>query len=424
MLLLKGNAVARSAIQYYGEEKIGQFLRTLLDRYRGQAYTKEQFEEVAAATGINFDTVVSGWLEDTRLPGFLVTDLRVDRITMPETQESSYQTSFLLRNSEPVAGLVEISFTDSAESQGGINPFALGEVFGSSSANIRQWDSILVDGDTTLRVAIQSDTPPSWIEVDPYLSLNRSPLHLEVADVPESTAANVALLPSVEEVDLTNVESGDVIVDDLDSGFSIIDEISRNHENRLPKWIRYMIGADVDDRPWERELDQGLEVSFSSGWPLPAHDARWTRGVDSSSHGTYRSTFAFKLADLTDSRASFSTNLPSAGEWQLEYHQPSLILPTVNIHKGRFSTSVGYSYTYSIGQNQSEDRDTTMHIEVHNGEKVENFEINSQSLLSGWNIIGSVNIHKEANVDVHISDGSHDYVIADAIKWVNVKTPE
>lgn len=423
-LLLKGNAVARGAIQYYGEEKIGKFLRTLLDRYRGQTYTKEQFEDVAAATGIDFDTVVPGWLDDTRLPGFLVTDIRVDRVTMPETQESSYQTSFLLRNSEPVAGLVEISHTDSAESQGGINPFALGDVFGSSSTSIRQWDSILVDGDTTLRVAIQSDTPPSWIEVDPYLSLNRSPIHLEVADVPESTAANVTLLPSVEEVDLTSVESGDIIVDDLDSGFSIIDEIDRDQDHRLPRWIRYMIGGDVDDRPWERELDQGLEVSFSSHWPSAAYDARWTRGVNATSHGTYRSTFAFKLADLTDSRASFSTALPADGEWQLEYHYPSLILPKVSIHKGRFSTSVGYSYTYSIGQDQPESQDTTMQIEVHNGDTVTDFVIDTQSLLSGWNVIGNVNIQQESNVDVRISDGSYDYVIADAIKWVNTETSE
>lgn len=424
MLLLKGNAVARGAIQYYGEEKIGQFLRTLLDRYRGQTYTKEQFEDVAATTKIDFDTVVPGWLDDTRLPGFLVTDIRVDRITMPETQESSYQTSFLLRNSEPAAGLVQISYTDSAESQGGINPFAMGEAFGSSSTNIQQWDSILVDGDSTLRVAIQSDTPPSWIEVDPYLSLNRSPIHVGVADVPESTAANVALLPSVEEVDLTNVESGDVIVDDLDSGFSIIDEISRDQGDRLPRWIRYMIGADVDDRPWERELDQGLEVSFSPHWPMPAYDARWTRGVDSSSHGVHRSTFAFKLADLTDSRASFSTDLPADGEWQLEYHHPSLILPKVSIQKGRFSTSVGYSYTYSIGQNQPESQDTTMHIEVHNGDTVTDFVVDTQSLLSGWNVIGSVSIQQESKVDVRISDGSYDYVIADAIKWVNTETSE
>ena len=79
-------------------------------------------------------------------------------------------------------------------------------------------------GHTSLEIGIVSPAPPVAIWLDPYLSLNRSRLALEVPNVDAERTVAETPFSGARPSSSGSGEELEIVVDDLDTGFAIESE--------------------------------------------------------------------------------------------------------------------------------------------------------------------------------------------------------
>ena len=136
-LLLKGSSIADSVLEGFEEEDVGSFLNELTSRYRARSYTDDEFFRTALESGLDFRSLLGDWLHGRGLPGFVVADQRVERLQDTRAGEAVYQTSFILRNDEPVPGVVSVAY------QG---------MWGKKRRETSRMAPIRIEGNTSVRI--------------------------------------------------------------------------------------------------------------------------------------------------------------------------------------------------------------------------------------------------------------------------------
>ena len=430
LLLLKGNAIADTIIDDASAEIAGSFLRELVDRFRGRSYTKEELAKTAEDVGLNLDALAGDWLEGSELPGFLAVNPKTERLKNTESGESVYQTSFILRNNEPVPGRVELSYT----------PIS----FGDERETQRSLDSIHVPGSTSLQVAFQSESPTAHISVAPLLSLNRGAIELDVPYLQDRIQTDAPELPPVAEVDWLPPYAGSIVVDDLDDGFSIENQES-NEKTKAP-WILEIALGQV--RPFvEDQIDQGLPPAGTPDFMLD-QKYPWKRTERRYSFGLYRNTHAIKEDLSSNALAQFRTTLPNSGTWRLDYHIPGSLSPSLDRIQGRATDSDEVNETRVMmfgsqpasannpptdcndfytptSKNQAPEEEAqtkkAICIEIRYGQVVKPIELDLSTAVAGWNDIGQFDLtNSEVDVVIYGAVGESEFAVADAIKWTKI----
>ena len=404
-LLLKIERVADAVIDTYGEELVTEFLAQLVERYRGRSYTEKNFQQTALDVGIDIDAAVGDWLNELGLAGFVVNDLKTERLPNIDG-EAVHQTTFILGNRELVPGVVEVSYQAPAEKDSWWgDPILL--------------DPVHVEGNSAVLVALQSGNPPTRIWLEPRLSLNREPIRLDVPELDSNTPSNSSILPYVTQVDWQPADRIGIIVDDLDVGFSVEVPTLETKKLTMPTWLVHAAAVP------SQEFDRGLPVQKNSvnllenrlnplfgavSQRLVSERIRmWHRDNDPTSFGEYRKTYAGKSGGLDQSKAIFSTILPAAGIWKLEYHIPISIrseIPYDFVRSPFLSGYTSFSYDY-LG---------THTIHVLSSETQEEIEFDGGSALPGWNQQGTYEL-SNSKVDVVLTEVLDGYGVADAIRW-------
>lgn len=395
VLNLRGGAVASSVSNAYQKDIIGAFLQLLTDRYLGTTYSKEQFLQTALDVGLDFDHVVGDWMESRAAPGFLASDASVERISDSESGNPVYQTTFFLRNSEPVPGIVWISHQRRTEQIS-----YLGDAI-----------SFQIPAETSMRVATQLSEKPNWISIDPGVSLNRKPIELalpthEILEITESPE-----LPALTEVDWQWPFENEIVIDDLDPGFSIVGDEADMSAVEIPWIVRFFL-SDVVGLDEEPELDNGLSDTNSLQTTV------WTRNSNGRSFGKYRQTFAVKSNNWDGSKAKFSTSLPNVGRWELRFHVPqaNVSSPSLQIQATVGSASMEVS---SDREFATEELDGVLSLEVRYGDKTESIQLELKGTSMSWQSLGVFNLDT-TEVDVLVLEASKRNAFADAIHWLPV----
>lgn len=392
-LLLKGSSIADSILEGFEEEEVGSFLSELTSRYRARTYSDEEFFNTALDSGLDFESLLGDWLHSTGLPGFVVADQGVERLQDTRTGEAVYQTSFILRNDEPVPGVISIAY------QG---------MWGKEHRATSRMQPIRIEGNTSVRIVFQSDTPVHQVWVEPHLSLNREALLVNIPRMDNYVPTNSPSLPYVTEVEWNSQDAEAVIVDDLDGGFAVKTDDAIK-DTAMPGWVAYMMALP------DPEYDRGLPTLRSTfDWSLQFpilgdRFARWYRDAEPTSYGKYRHTYAVNPSGSSLSTSTFSAELPSVGVWNLEYH-----VPNVKREKKELDYLVGgpqgYRRFFDFGVHR---------IEVQAGNGTESVEFDARSASQGWNDLGEFDVE---SLEVAVVITQADKVgIADAVRWTRAE---
>ena len=381
-----------------GANSVAPFMVDLISRFRGKTFDFEEFKDLVADHGVNLTELAGDLIGSAYLPGFLASNATSQRLEGGE--QITYETTFLLENGEPVSGPVRLSlnFRNEVNNYGRPTGFSL--------------NPILVEANQSLSVVIESSNPVHQIWIEPYLSLNRMKLRIDLPEVEqfreqEFVQDDKPYVKSITEVDsLQESLNEPITIDDLDSGFSI-EALGRstNPNNLFRQFVRDLFGEV------EVPMDQGLpKYSLFDR----ARNTDWYRWTDPTAFGIYRRTFTIAARGDGHALAKFSTTLPESGRWQLEYHLP----------KGHFREEIGFA-----GSSNSIDSYVTVgpfHLEVRNGSTTTMHTLDAPNLTPGWQTVGTFDL-SENEVDVMVSNKTDRLslsVFADAIRWTPVETEE
>ena len=405
-LVLKGQRVADAVFDKYGEERVAEFLNLLVSRFRGQTYTEKDFQRIALDVGIDFEAAAGDWLNQTGMAGFVVDNLKNERLSNDVDGETRYQTSFVLANREPVPGVVKVSYVSTG---------TIGYLGGPIGL-----DPVHMEGNTAVRVAFQDDAPTQRIWLNPRLSLNRNHIRLDFAELSDDAPTDSPTLPYITPIDWELSDSHVITVDDLDDGFSIEGLPLESGTSSIPGWIEYMAAVPKQD------LDRGLPVPnrriqvfgiesrtnplFAIVSRIQARERKnsWFRDNDPTSYGKYRKTYAGKSGGLDESIPFFSTTLPTAGLWKLDYHIPPAMHSSIPFNSMRSPDDLSVWRTeYELG---------SYTIRISSNELQSDIKFDVSASKPGWNELGTFELTND-EVDVVLTEVSHGLAVADAIRW-------
>ena len=399
VLLTKGHALARSLINHYGEDKIGAFLARLLTDYRAQNITIVEFLDLAAEVGVDLGQWVLPSLEDTVLPGFIVDTATVSKLETEDLDDDQYQTTFVVRNAEPIPGLVRVFWAEGKDEDRAVYWPTRGEFLRS--------DPLFIAGHHSKRIAIRSALPLQGIWIEPFLALNRAPFEVRVTKYEGNSDQKSSPLPFAADVDWQPLDTRAIIVDDLDPNFSIVTQATAGGE-----FANVQILSSVSDSI--NEYMQGLRVSATP------KVGEWRRLIDASSFGRYTRTCTRFAHGSQTTAARFAVNLPHDGSWKLDFYVPN------RAFRGEGwggSTRFGYeSYWVRQAVSGSPDEHYTLQIRDDTSDWTENFDI--ANAKGGWNVVGTFDLGS-TEVEVLLSDSAgHERVLvyADAIRWTPIST--
>ncbi len=400
VLLSKGHALAKSMISRFGREKIGAFLVQLLRDHRAHSFTLEELVEIADSLDLDLHEWVIPWLESSVMPGYLVGTPSISKLATPEFGESEVQTTFDLHNAESMPGMVRI-------------------VWSESDYPLYQWghgsfiysDPIFLAGSQTKRLAIQSAKPLTGVWIDPFISHNRTPIEVLLPEYVETEIQQSPALPFMTDSEWQDIETEAVVVDDLDSGFSIV-----------------YFGESVEDFSFsqqvlrlsteEREYDQGLPVG------LARQLDEWQRVSHPTSYGHYRRTHARIASGSSSSAARYEASIPRAGLWRLDYFVTDAAF--LDISYGYSTNLFGFAVRDRHTNRKANPNEPEEHyrLEIKDEENEWKQEFDIANARVGWNEVGEFEL-SSTEVEVFLSDwaGHKDIMVhADAIRWIPVKT--
>lgn len=396
---LRAKAFIELVFDLLGEEAISASLVELIHRHRGTNFNYSDFFTVLNTEDSNIANSLGDWFSSTKLPGFDASLLAHPKLISPDTDNPIFEVEILLRNGEPVTGPVRI--------------------WNAESERVRSLGPkvpIFLEGDSAKEVVLRSNYPIQYVWIEPYLSLNRDSLRVDVSSERpnedldrrgrgrRSTTIHAIkdLSPDQAPIEEHAFDSS-IVIDDLDEGFSVPQKF------RIPSvidWVR-VVFDDTD----EQELDRGLPV-FEI-FPLFPTQGKWERKTDPTAYGKYRRTFAIsrEMWGGDQAFAKFTATLPKTGRWQLEYF----------LAKGVFEEVFEFQ---SMRRTEAWDlRVSPVDLMIENANWIETETLRPNDTEFGWRVVGQYDF-TQTDVSVLVSNKPHknfDAVIADAIRWTPVE---
>ena len=399
---LRGKVVAMILIDVIGIEALHSIVAELLRSFRAKKFSYKDFLAVALSQGVDLKTHLEEMLHSSNLPGFVVSNLTQRRIEDKAGGDLRYQATFLLQNAEPVSGYCML--------------IPINDVRSVHDPDTRFTSSrvLFVEKNQTLEIVIESTPPIIDIVIAPYLSLNRTELRLNVTSVQDVTSDpdfnprlswGGAQIVSIREVETESlVEGKDIIVDDLDQGFSIVDSSKPWNFRPLTILARRLAGKSVI------EQIRGLPA-FQFDEKLVPVDT-WERKTDTTAYGRYWRTFTVNRSGYGRTFAKFVNSLPLKGSWRLDYFVPEGNFTRVREFQGQ-------SIITRMGLQRG-----IANIDVHLNSDVVSESIDMSAVIRGWHTVGEYEI-EQPDVEVRVSNGTKwRAIFADAIRWTPLDSPE
>lgn len=394
-LRVKSLAVSKVLVDVWGADVISSIIVALVQQYRGQNFTYNDFMSEVEAQGVAFDPGLVDMIHSSGLPGFIASEATQHRVQTEDAEHSIFQTKFILQNGEPVSGYCLVKPIDHFSDR--------------AHQHLLEKSPIFVDKNQTFEVVIQSESPLYYVEIMPYVSLNRTRFHLAVPVVQDLSDEERETLGGEEPeiVSLREIENKPaddthfIVIDDLDAGFSVVDKSNRFKVQPIARVVRSFIGIS------DRDMIRGLPAFQFEDVAVPKDT--WERKTEPTAYGRYWKTFTVNQKGGGETYAKFATELPAQGPWRLEYFLPEPIF----LYAGQYAKAFTQMTMRSYGGDAQ--------IDVHVDESVRTNLLHTKDLESGWHVIGNHNI-EDPEVEVWISHPNESGVVfADAIRWSPVE---
>lgn len=378
ILTMKVDAVARILFDALGREPVARLLAELRKRYRGTSFTTADFEHVAEQVGVDLPGLLGDWLHDAALPGFVASAVRTERLTDDYEGTPRYQLRVDVFNGEDVPGLFRLRYR-----------------FGDDPS-VHKSDPIRVPGRGAMEAGLVTRSPIHELWVAPYLSLNRHEFPLRVPETDANTTTDAAPLAGARPSNWRPVPGRGIVVDDLDPGFTA---------TAAPRRDSPASGHGYD-------TDEGLPVYQHVDPVLEAH---WSREEQPTSWGRYRHTVARVTPGAGDREARFSTALPKAGRWRVDYFLPDLGVGYSTRSRSQYQQTASLEFTAPGNQGpQLGNYD----MRISNGGSVLPVEFDASAAEPGWTTLGRFDLDagEVTLIVTNRTDGRT--VVADAVRWI------
>ena len=397
VLTLKGQAISQSLSTGLGFEDASKLVGTLVERYRGRHFNANDLHALADELELDLVPLLGDWLHDTALPGFLVSAADTVRITDNDQGRPRYQTTVHLRNDEPAPGLANFSY------QWG-------------QRKTMRWDGtapIRVPGNSSVEVGVVTSTPIRQMYLQPYLSLNRVNVPIQINRPDSKTQVDIEPFVGSKPSDWQLPITDDIIIDDLDDGFLV------QSDQKIPTERAYQGPGGFGTV--KVDMDQGL----------PEHRAMfgnpqvWSRASNDRSWGKYRRTHALVSSGEGDQLAVFEVDLPHAGRWRLAYHLSRQFAGGMEKQrrikryaekgskKGGGDSERARRASFIAGQNMVGEFLMTLAT----NDESRDIEFDANFAVPGWNDLGEFDL-PAGTTRLEISNANTGaVVVADAIRW-------
>lgn len=396
-LRLRALAVSKLLIDLNSTNSLTSTLTELIHKFRGRNFTYDEFIEVAQSRGVTIEKPITDMLHSLRLPGFIASVLSKTHEDVEE--DSSFQATLLLENSEETSGycmLIPINQT----------------VDLIDYSYVRTGEPLFLEKNQSLEVVIESNSPIIDVVIEPYLSLNRSVLRLnitsmeELKNMPHQYRGRPSVVSIREIQSNPSDEDQSVIIDDLDSGFSIIDSSDLWSLQPLTVLVRKLAGKSIDAQI------RGLPA-FQFDRDFVQKDT-WERKSDTTAYGKYWRTLTLNRDGRGETFAKFIASLPSLGNWRLDYYLP----------EGNFTRVRRYQSRTSISDSDGSLRKGLANFDVHINSNIITRSIDTSETKSGWHAVGEFTI-EFPEVEVWVSNNTRGRVVfADAMRWSPIAASE
>ncbi|MXZ55909.1 MAG: hypothetical protein F4227_05540 [Gammaproteobacteria bacterium] len=413
------NTYALAALKEWADEEVlGNILRDLLQTFRGQNFSFGEFREIAIEHEPRFDEITQNFMTSSELPGYIVSDVTIEKLATEDPSTQIFQTVFDLRNEGSGPGVVTVRWD---EEQG----------FGSDGEEVSRnsLDPSLIEPNSSYRFAIKSSQKPTKLVIEAPMSLNREPIELTIPSIDDTEIDTASSRPTSMRIQWNPGRTDQIVVDDLDQGFSVSGE---PQEWPIPWFIpNFLVEMGRPFMEDFEEIDRGLPV-YNQRNP----SEQWTR-FQGSGFGRYRNTFTRVQSvqeddpDASAFSAEFVVELPNSGEWALEYSVPSRIL-LEQILQERDPDEQNSDTGDGEGSDSQDNLTLALVVQFDDQEIPFNldlftlrneFRFGDQHLIEGsatpcfWAALGSYNI-KEPRVSVKVSNKSSIRdTFADAVRW-------
>lgn len=378
ILTMKVDAVARVLFDALGREPVARLLAELRKRYGGASFTARDFERVAAEIGVDLPALLGDWLHDASLPGFVASAVRTERLADTDEGKPRYQLRLDVFNGEDVPGVFRLQY------RSGDDPA------------VHESDPIRVPGRAAIEAGLVTRSPVHELWVAPYLSLNRHEFPLRVPETDANATTDAMPFAGARPSDWRPVSGRGIVVDDLDPGFTATGAPRRG-------WPASGYGYDTDE---------GLPVYQRVDPVLEAH---WSRQEQPTSWGRYRHTIARVTPGEGDREATFSTVLPKAGRWRVDYFLPDLDVGYSTRSRSQYQLTASIEFTPPGNQGpQLGNYD----MRISSGGSVHTVEFDASAAEPGWTTLGRFDLDA-GEIDLVVTNRTDGRtVVADAVRWV------
>ena len=378
LLFLKCDQIANALMSMNGAEKVFEWLTDILTQHAGQTYTLENLISSAETHEVMVDPFLTEWLQTNSLPAFEASNYTTARITDDAQGNPRYLTSVSVRNTQPVAGFVRLQFP-TEQSWDWPRPYL------TESKGVR------IDGGSAKRINLLTSYEIRSVYVDAGLSLHRGLIQLTQGSETSEIPTNMEPADFAEASSWMPIKEIGIIVDDLDTGFTVEQKSVRTARPPRAGPIAWFRIPRLDG-----ELDRGIPVRGDYLFEYRAPAGEWNRIAESQAYGKFRRTAVFNYVRQTNRTATFTTELPDSAVWQLDYHVP------VSLNRDGHK---GLKY-----QMQITDQTGSQHVDFD----VYNLEI-------GWNSVGEYDLDAgEVKINL-VGTSQRGPLWADAIRWSKVE---
>lgn len=375
LLLFKSSLIAQGLLAVNEEDDVFHWLSDLREKHFGASYTYQELIAAAKVQGVVVEPFLTDWLETTRLPGFVASFENTRRIADDEFGSNLYQATIEIRNTQPIAGVVQLRYPQSTTWQS-FSEFAVTR-------------GVIVPGNSAKRLNPIVSYPLESAIVLPHLSLNREYFVTSRPTETITSETDGMQLPFEEQSTWAPLQQG-IVVDDLDPGF-IVDQSDLDWDFRDLR----RIGPFGWNQPvsLKVELDAG-EPLYESRGQVIGRPGIWQRFDDLSAFGVYRKTLMSAEVRTQIQPARFVVSLPESSEWTLEYYNP-----------------------FRSSNSSSGEADLRFLFEISDDYKSWDAGVTVNDMEHGWNFVGSFQL-REGNVRVELlGTSAPGWIYADAIRW-------
>ncbi len=363
----KGDHLFSSFRARYGADQFNKAIDLFILTHPNRAFEFEELNQFFVDIfGTDITNEVDAWYDTRELPGFLIKDVETYKIKVGDYVK--YQLRFKVSNPEPVDGLLTFNADlDNVEKKNEDN---------QTLPDFAQ--KLYIPAGKALEFGYVFNNDIKKINLFTHISENLPNnliFNLDESDDLRRVDAFEGERPT--ELFTSLEESGAIVVDNEDPGFSF-------HQDLQKSFLKKLV---------DKTLKDSIKYKGLRFWNPPIE---WHPFVRSGFYGKYVKSAYYTHSGEGERTASWKAEIKEAGYYDVYAH-----IEKVARRWGRRRALVG-SY----------------HFKIYHAEGVEEIRLLDKEVEKGWNYLGTFNLEsKEALVEI-TNDVKGSMITADAIKWI------